>query len=200
MFVLIFGLVICSMLGRSQQPTVESAESLARPKLEKGSVQGKTYKNASIGLELTPDTKLKFGTPELKTKPLSLSLAAWGKFRAGSAREGMAFWVIESGYYPSDQRSTGAFMRRVVDANQKDGFKAVQSDPESVWGGNSFFARTDFSHKDPTAYEVVFVKACDTLAMGFVFTGSDRDAVNRLIAATELKLDSVTSGCASQSK
>jgi hypothetical protein len=165
--------------------------------LEKGSVEGKTYKNASIGLELTPDAKLKFGSPELKHKPLSLSLAAWGKSKTGTAREGTALWVIESDYYPSGQRSTEDFMRRVVEANRKDGFKPAQDSSDSQLGKTSF-ARTDFSHKDYPAYEVVFVKACETLAMGFVFTGSDRDAVNTLIAATELKLDLPTAGCAAK--
>jgi hypothetical protein len=193
---LVVGFVIFAMFGWFQE-----RPALPVPRLDKGSIEGKTYRNASIGLELTPDPKLKFGAPELKGKTgtvsSSLMVAAWGKFRSGSAREGTAFWAVPLAFYPADQRSTDACMRRVVEANQKDGLKPVQSSPDNELGG-ALFARTDFLREGP-AYETVFVKTCDTLVLGFVFTGSDREAVNKLIAATDLKLDLPTAGCGPKS-
>jgi hypothetical protein len=190
------GLVIFAIFGWSQE-----RPALTVPRFDKGSVEGKIYKNASIGLELTPDPKLKFAAPVLKGKigtvSSSLMVAAWGKFKSGSAREGTAFWAVPLAFYPADKRSTDACMRKVVEANQKDGFRPVQGSPEGDLGG-LMFARTDFVREGP-AYEVVFVKACDTLALGFIFTGSERDAVNKLIAATDLKVDLPTAGCGPKS-
>jgi hypothetical protein len=192
MYRLVVGLFIFATFGWSQDRSASTV-----PRLDQGSVEGKTYKNVSIGLELTPDPKLKFAPPELRGKigtvSSSLMVTAWGKIRSGSAREGTGFWAVPLAFYPAHQRSTDACMRKVVEANQKDGFRPVQRSPESELGG-VMFARIDFSREGP-AYEVVFVKACDTLALGFVFTGSERDAVNKLIAATDLKLDLPTAGC-----
>ena len=201
MYRLAVGLLVFAVLGWSQEPASQAKPSLPVPRLDKGSVEGKTYKNASVGLELTPDTSLKFGTPELKgkpgTAPSGLTVAAWGKFRSGSAREGTAFWAVALASYPADQRSTDACMRRVIEASEKNGFKPVQGSPEGELGG-AVFARTDFFFQKGPAYEAVFVKACETLALGFVFTGSSRDAVNKLVAATEMKLDLPTAGCAAK--
>jgi hypothetical protein len=85
-----------AMLAWSQGPTVVPAKpSLPVPRLDKGVVEGNTYKNASIGLELTADPKLKFSRPELTGKPgtipLSVTVSAWGKFKSYTAREGTSF-------------------------------------------------------------------------------------------------------------
>jgi len=197
MYKVAFGIVICAMLAWSQEPPLGEKTSLPAPRLDKGSVDGGIYKNPLIGLELTPDPKLKLGTPELKGKrgdaSSSLMIAARGKFRSDSTREVTAFWAVPLAQYPADQRSTDAVMHRVVEADQKDGFKPIRS--ATVAMGGTSFARMDFSHRDHPAYEAVFVKACETLALGFVFAGSDQDAVNRIIAATDVKLDLAVSGC-----
>lgn len=195
---LIVALVIITMPAWSQDHTVVPAKpSLPAPRFDKGVVEGNTYKNASVGLEFTPDPKLRFGTPELSGKPgtvpLSVTVAAWGEFKPQSAPEGTTFLATALAYYPEDQRSTGACMRRLGQANRKNGFQMVQDTGQGQLGRVPF-ARTDFFKEGP-AYEAVFVKACDTQALVFVFTGSGRDTVNRLIAATELKLDLATSGC-----
>jgi hypothetical protein len=170
------------------------------PRLDKGFVEGKTYKNASLGLELTPDPELKFGVPEFQgtpgTLPLMVMIAAWGEQKWPLAREGTVFFADTLAYYRDDQRSTNAYMRKVVRANQNDGFEPVKGSLEGKLGGVSF-ARTDFFKKGP-AYEVVFVRSCDRHALVFVFKGSGRDAVDKLIARTELTLDLSSSGCDSK--
>jgi hypothetical protein len=180
----------------SQQPALAPARSSA-PQLEKGVVDGKTYKNPSLGLEFAPDPKLTLGAPELTGKPgaapSSVRVAAWGHLER-TRIEGAMFSALALAYYPEDQRSTDACMRRLIRANWKDGFKPLQGIREGELGRVSF-ARTDFFKEGP-AYETVFVKACDAQALVFVFVGSSLDATNKIIADTELKLDLVRSGCA----
>ena len=195
-------MVIFAMPAWSQEPTVVPAKPAPSvQQLAKGVVQGNTYKNASIGLELTPDPKLKFGRPMVARKhgtaPLSVTVSAWGKFRSYTAREGTTFFAMALANYPAEERSTDACMQKVIEADRGNGWKLVQGNGEGELGGISF-ARKDFLKvfEKGSAYEAVFVKACDTQALVFVFAGSDQDAVNKIIGATELKLDLAVSGCA----
>jgi hypothetical protein len=189
--------ILATPLWSQDSASVSAKTSLPVPQLGKGVVEGNTYKNASVGLELTPDPKLRFGSPVLTGKPgtvpLSVMVSAWGEFRPHWAREGTTFLATALAYYPDDQRSTDACMRRLVQENQKSGLEPVQGNREGELGG-ALFARADFFKEGP-AYEAVFVKACNTLALVFVFTGSSRDSVNKLIAATDVKLNLSASGC-----
>jgi hypothetical protein len=97
----------------------------AAPRMEKGFVEGQTYKNASLGLELTPDASLRFGAPELrgnsKTGLVSISIMAVGKVRRGFAVEATAFWSVALAYYPTDRRSTDDCLRRKSTQTRKTG-------------------------------------------------------------------------------
>jgi hypothetical protein len=99
-------------------------------------------------------------------------------------------------YYPEDQRSTDAYLRKVLKGNQKEGFEPLGGSSESMFGG-TIFARQDFQRE--SVYEAVLVKSCKAQAMVFIFAGSDRDRVTRLIESTRLKLDFQRSGCVSVS-
>jgi hypothetical protein len=180
-----------TVVVRSKAPAVV-------PRWDKGLVEGRTYKNASVGLELTPAPGLELGTPELKgnpgTVPLLVTISALGEWRLFSAREVMAFYTDALAYYPETRRSTDAYMQRLVRGNEKEGFQPLEGSSANKLGGSTF-ARRDF--KKGLVYEAVLVKACDAQALVFIFAGSDRDAVNKLIAATGLKLDVATSGCGS---
>jgi hypothetical protein len=196
------GLALVAILGWPQPHVGQSQASLTTPRLDKGVIQGKTYRNASIGLDFTSDPSLTFQHPDVKengTKRESLAVSALGKATPGSVREGTFLGAVALAYYPEDQRSTDACMRKVVVAQLKNGFKTVVGTSNSKLG-HITFARTDFSHDDPPAYEAVFVKACDALALTVVFAGHDRDTVERFVAATDLKLDPSVSGCRSQDK
>ena len=198
----LLSLAVVSLLGWPQLSFGQSQTALVIPHLDKGVIQGKTYRNTVIGLDLTPDPSLTFEHPEVRdngTKRESLMVAAVGRATPGSARDGTALGVVALAYYPEDQRSTDSCMRRVVDAQLKSGFKSVTSSSKSELGGITF-ARTDFSHSDPPGYEAVFLKACDALALTVVFSGHDRKTVEKLVAATDLKLDPSLSGCRSQAK
>ncbi len=201
MYKSLLGFLMLAFFGWPQNPAPPSEPLLSVPRLDKGSIQGKTYKNSSLGLELTPDPSLTFQNPELKengTKREALMVAALGKLRSGSAREGTFIGAVALAYYPEDQRSTESCMRRIVETQQKSGFKAVRGSSQGELSGNTF-ARSDFLREGPV-YEAVFVKACDALALTIVFSGPDQNTVERFVAATDLKLDPSVSGCGSQYK
>lgn len=195
------GIALFTILGWAQLAPGQPQTSLSIPRFDRGVVEGKTYRNASIGLDFTSDPSLTFQHPDVRengTKRESLSVAALGKATSGSVREGTFIGAVALAAYPPDQRSTDAYMRKVADAQVKNGFKTVKGTSSEL--GRMTFARTDFTHSDPSAYESVFVKACDALALIVVFAGHDRDTVERFVAAADIRLDPSVSGCHSQDK
>ena len=171
----------------------------AGPRWETGSVEGRTYKNSSIGIELIPAPELQFGAPVLKGKPgtvpLLVTITAAAQPTPGVPRPVMAFYADAMGYYPENRRSTEAYMGRVTLGNQRQGLLAVgESESERKFGGVAFLRR-DF--EKGAVYEAVLVRACKPQALVFIFTGSGRDPVDELIAATHFKLNLATSQCGS---
>jgi TonB family protein len=168
------------------------------PQWDKGEVVGRTYKNASVGIEFTPPATLELGDPKLKgnpgTLPLLVTINAAGKYIPATTRKVMAFYTDALAYYPSTRRSTADNMLRIVRNQQNDGYEPIEAAPYGMLGGIAF-ARHDF--KKGVVYESVLVKLCDTQALVFIFAGADEEIVNELSAKTELKLDPVTSGCRS---
>jgi TonB family protein len=67
------------------------------PHWDKGEVVGRTYKNASVGIELTPPTTLQFGDPKLKgnpgTLPLLVTINAASESERATTRNVMAFYT-----------------------------------------------------------------------------------------------------------
>jgi TonB family protein len=170
----------------------------AAPHWDKGEVLGRTYKNASVGIEFTPPTSLELGDPKLKgnpgTLPLVVTINAAGEHIPATARKVMAFYTDALAYYPSTRRSTEDYMRRIIRNQQSDGYEPINAAPYSLLGGIAF-ARHDF--RKGIVYESVLVKMCDTQALVFIFAGADEEIVNELSAETEVKLDPATSGCLS---
>jgi hypothetical protein len=167
--------------------------------LQKGTVVDNTYRNPSLGLEITPAPDLKLGPPEIKgnpgTVPLLVTVAAWGDRKWFSEGNRMAFYADALDYYPSDKRSTEAYVARVGRAQISAGFELTKTTPDQKFGGTSF-ARTDF--KQDSVYEAVLVKACDFYAYVFIFAGADKEAVDKSILGTALKLQPQESGCESK--
>ncbi len=171
------------------------------PLWDKGEVVGRTYRNASVGVELTPPPGLEFvGPPKLKgnagTVPLLVAIRAAEPPTFLPGRKVMAYYSDALAYYPLGQHSTGAYLRKVVQENQNagQGFQPLGDSSDQIFGG-VVFARQDF--ESGAVSEVVLVKACDAQALVFIFAARDRDEVNKLIAATDLKVDQERSGCLS---
>lgn len=194
--VLVFVAVAGMAQSRPSKAVVPSSIAAVGPRWDKGVVEGGTYKNASVGLEITPATGLEFGSPELRgnsgTVPLLVTITALSPPKLSSGRDVMAFYIDALAFYPENQRSTEAYLRKVVRGNQKEGFDPVNSSSENTFGGTTFL-RQDFQ-KSPS-YEAVLVKACKAQAIVFIFASPDRDGIDKLIAATHLKLDFVQLGC-----
>jgi hypothetical protein len=184
--------------SQDRKPEIVLRPSGPAPHWDEGKVEGRTYKNTSVGIELTPPPGLEFGSPELKGNPGSVQLlvtvTAVGEYKLLTARKVMAFYADALAYYPSTRRSTDAYMLRIVRSQQGDGYQPEGNTSQDRLGGVPF-TRQDF--KKGIVYESVFVRACDAQAFVFIFGGADQETVNSLSAATELKLDPVTSGCIS---
>jgi hypothetical protein len=184
--------------AQDRKPEIVLRPSGPAPRWERGEVEGRTYRNTSVGIELTPPLELQFGVPELKgspgTLPLLVTITAVGESKLLTARKVMAFYTDALAYYPSTRRSTDAYMLRIARSQQTDGYQPVKSTSSGKLGG-FVFARQDF--KKDVVYESVLVKACDAQALVFIFGGADQETVNKLSEATELKLDPATSGCTS---
>jgi hypothetical protein len=184
--------------SQDQKPEIVLRPSGPVPRWDRGEVEGRTYRNTSVGIELSPPPGLELGSPELKgnpgTLPLLVTITAVGEDKLHPARSKvMAFYTDALAYYPSTRRSTDAYMLRVVRSQQGDGYESVERASTKL--GGIVFERQDFKKGD--VYESVLVKACDVQALVFIFGGADQETVNSVIAATELKLNPVTSGCIS---
>jgi hypothetical protein len=192
-----FALTIVSftLFASAQTVIVHSKPSTPVPRMEIGLVNGRTYKNSSIGVELTAADGLAFGTPELNgepgTVPLLVTVTALRNETLFSPKYVMAFYADALVYYPEDQRSTDAYMRKVIRGNRQTGYELVQEKLNISFGGVSF-ARSDFRG---ALYEAVLVKSCDAQAFVFIFASSGKDTVDKLIGQTDLKLEPTRSGC-----
>src|SRR4029077_1057684 len=103
---------------QDSKPEIGLKPSRPAPSWDKGKVEGRTYRNASVGIELTPPPGLELGAPELKgipgTLPLLVTITAVGEFTPLTARRVMAFYTEALPYYPSTLRSTDAYILRMV--------------------------------------------------------------------------------------
>lgn len=179
-------------------PRTTSSHGLPIPRFTKGIVDGRTYKNTSVGLEITAPPTFEFGSPELKGSPGTVNelvtVGAWGEQPGSPVRNGVTFYAEPLAYFPPDQRSTERYTQKVVQANRQQGFEIVGNTLRVEWGGTSF-SRVDF-WKWP-AYEAVFVKSCTAQALVFIFSSSSLKYVNKLIAGSKLKLSTDRSHCSS---
>src|SRR5690242_8753820 len=93
----------------AQAPTKPSS-SMPSVSLDKGTVDGNVYKNASLGLELSVAPALKSGGPVLHGKPgsvpLLVTVAAEGDGRFFSTSDSTTFYADALAYYPDNRRST----------------------------------------------------------------------------------------------
>src|SRR5579864_8420284 len=144
----LIGFTIAAMCQDRAVTVPLSKSYLSPPRFEKGTIEGGTYKNASVGLEFTPTAKLKFRTPELRpgrggAPGAFLTVAAWGEEKLFSARDIVTFWADALANYPENLRSTQARVQNVVQDNRKAGFEPLGGSEQAELGGVAF-VRTDF--------------------------------------------------------
>jgi hypothetical protein len=159
-----------------------------------GQVLDGTYKNPSLGIELAPPQQLHLGEPEMKGTPgqvplLVLIKATEDGFFSGlfSPKSLLYFYADALAYYPADKRSVDDYVKRVIRANEKDGYKTVVAGVPYHFEGIPC-ERVDFVKDE--VHESVLITTNDAYAFVFIFAGSDFEVVNKLIVATKVKLAS----------
>ena len=162
---------------------VPSSPSASAPKMESGVVEDNTYRNPSVGVELTVANGLTFQEPELMgtsgTVPELVTITALQKETLFTPRYVTVFYADALGAYPESQRSTESYMRKISRGNQETGYKVVQENLQITFGG-TVFARTDFQGP---LYEAVLAKSCGRQALVFIFgsTSGKKEDVEKLI-------------------
>jgi len=95
------------------------------------------------------------------------------------------FYAESLAYYPEEQRNIPRYVKKIIRANEADGWQHVDGkSSEQVTG--ILFSRVDFAKGD--VHEAVLVTVHNGYAFVFIFAGSDIGSTNKLIAATTVKL------------
>ena len=171
------------------QPQANSTPTVT-PKFlpTKGLIDQGTYKNPSIGLEFKPAENLQLQEPELKgtpgTTPLLITIQAVSGGGLLSARSLTTFYADSVAYYPEEQRNVLRYLKKIIRANEIDGWQHVDNKPSEQMTG-ILFSRVDFDKAD--VHEAVLVTVRNGYAFEFIFAGSDIGTTNKLIAATTVK-------------
>lgn len=158
----------------------------------KGVIEEGTYRNASIGLEFTPAENLHLQEPEMKGTPGSTPLVITVQAVADQGLISSLFWVRSLtvfyadalAYYPEEQRNALRYMKKVIRANQTDGFQLADAETSDQISGIPF-VRADFVKRG--GHESVLVMTNNTYAFVFIFAGSDVEVTNKVIASTKIK-------------
>ena len=195
--VLAIALVAATPFSRSRHGTPQSRTNAttSTPSVlpTKGLIEQGAYKNASIGLEFTPAENLHLQEPEMKGTPGSTPFLVTVQALADQGVISSLFWVRSLtvfyadalAYYPEDQRNSARYMKKVIRANEADGFHHVDGEASDQISGIPF-VRADFTRRG--GHETVLVMTNNTYAFVFIFAGSDLEVTNKLIASTKIKL------------
>jgi hypothetical protein len=176
-----------------QPPTTSSSTQQVGP--TKGTVEQGTYKNSSIGIEFKPAENLHLQEPEMKGTPGKVPLVITVAAQADrtlfsgvfSSRDATVFYADALAYYPEDQRNAARYLKKIVRAQEVDGYRQLDS-PASDHVGEIEFVRADFIKGG--VREAVLLVIHNGYAFVFIFASSDVDSVNKLIASTKVKLAS----------
>ena len=178
--------------SESQQSTPKSTPSTQGVLPTKGQVESGIYKNDSIGLQFTPAENLHLQAPEIVgtpgTAPLVVKVEAIAErgLLSGlfSTRSLTIFYADALAYYPEEQRNPSRYLKKVVRANEADGYQHVDGKSSDEISGVSFM-RADFTKRE--VYEVVLVTTHNDYAFVFIFAGSDVGVVDRMVASTKVR-------------
>lgn len=182
-------------LWSQQEPAPQRANTRNPPQNlppTKGLIDNGTYKNTSIGLEFTPAENLKFQEPEMKgtpgTTPLLITVQAVSDdgliSRLFSIQGLTIFYADALAYYPEEQRNVPRYLKKIIRANEAEGWQHVDGKADEQMAG-ILFSRLDFVRGN--AHEAVLVAAHRGYAFVFIFAGVDIGATNKLIASTNVK-------------
>jgi hypothetical protein len=158
----------------------------------KGVVEKGTYKNPFIGIEFTPAADLHFQEPKVAGAPGTAlfivsveALADRGLSNLFWARSLTLFYADSLTHYPEEQRTAARHLKKVIRANESNGFQQVDGETSGQISGITFL-RADLVKKE--VHEAILVTTHNDYAFAFWFAGSDLIVINKLIASTKVKL------------
>lgn len=191
-------------IGMAQQATEQDknlstateARSQTADTDPRGTIQGQTYKNATLGIEFALPEDLQF-----QEQPTATSDPATGlrmiSIHAGSKpgnRFALKKYVVDKSImfvadplarHPVDERTDAGYMRSMVQVEKSEGFK--QKGDTSVGKiGDTAFSRADFTHG--RRYHVVFATGRKEYAFVFIFVANDLETADALSSSLSLKL------------
>jgi hypothetical protein len=174
--------------------------SVGQLKWAPGSVEGRIYKNASLGIEFTVPPEFEFRVPQIKgtpgSVPLLISIAAFGQTDSAQPRDAIVFYADALAYYRQGERSASTYAERIRAENESNGF-TLNGGVQSVRFGGVFFLQQDFKKgRFFSTYQSVLVKTCRAQVLVFIFRAADQERIKTLLGSTYLKLDLGVSECA----
>jgi hypothetical protein len=189
--ILLLGAASSSALAQTARKPLSRTEPTA------GLVDGDTYRNSSLGLELKAAPSLRFGPPSVRgvpgSVPLLVTIAALNGRDFSSSTRATVFYAEDLGYYRPDLRSTQAYVNRVVRSQITQGLELVKGAGEQRVG-DVRFARADFRRTGQ--YQIVLIKACKAYAFVFIFAAPSPDGANAILTGTHIALAKTGLGCA----
>jgi TonB family protein len=148
----------------------------------KGMIEGGTYKNSAIGLELTVAPGLRLEQmPGMGSHGIAVQAQNGPEPEYGLT----VFYADALATYPEDQRNTSRYQEKIVRSNQEGGFQLTEGQP-SAEISSIRFARNDFVRG--AVHETVLVMTHNGYAFVFIFTGASSERTDKLIASTNLKV------------
>jgi hypothetical protein len=179
----------------SSTPAGATAASFSnRPPYDPGLIEGHTYKNSTIGIELTVPEELSFKPQEVNTFPgtqqFAITVSADSKpHNRFSPRKYIVDEEVKLNADPLaahslDERSLDGYMRFVSQAVLRTGFKQIEG-PSTATVGDTQFFRGNFTQGH--RLHTVLVAIHGDYAISFLIVSNDADTAERLIKSTVLK-------------
>jgi lipoprotein NlpI len=178
--------------GMGADATAASVKNVAR--YDAGFVEGHTYKNLTVGLELTVPEELTLGPPKVNTfagtEQFAITISADSKpHNRFSPRnyivdEEVRLNVDPLAAHSLDERSLDSYMRLASQAVIRTGFKPIDG-PSTTTVGGVQFSRANFARG--RRLHTVLVAIHRDYAISFLIISDDAETAERLIKSTVLK-------------
>ena len=167
-------------LGFCQRPATPAPRILPN----KGVVEGGMYKNLSVGIEFKPPSSLRLQEPQMKGSPDAAQWLVSVVADAGTPLPAVGFYAEKLDvYHPVDKRDASDYLKRMIRAQEANGFKRIGTAVTTQFGGVSFL-RAEFEGGD--AHEAVLVATRNAVAFVFIFEARDAKEANMLVDSTKV--------------
>lgn len=168
-------------VGKDAPTLTKSDTSLGSFLASKGTIEGGTYKNSAIGLEMTVSSGLRL---EQMPGIGSHRIAVQAHSDSGPQYGLTVFFADDLAHFSENQRNASSYRETIIRSNRENGFQLSEGEPSAEISGIQF-VRTDFIQG--AVHETVLVMTRSGYAFVFIFTGGSFEKTGELIASTSLK-------------